>query len=399
MGRHFCEECGKPLTPGVLFCEECGAKVSSSVPTPPVVTGVDGPAGNNDELIGIIPLVTLEKGLLNSPGVTLVVAGLGIAIATNSCEEKKSLRELTGRIENGIPGSRLSGKVSGMPPEIFWAVAAGIPALHLLPEGDTLPEQETDVSDMMQVVESITGSPPWTRFVDLPPDAILSEHPENRFLKPEDVLYARGERDPDTRSDLLIIVTRTGTERFSCEYGLLIPARHVLFRFLERNMQVSSGLPEEVLGVLVNAEEPQVEGFGFQYYFDLIITNQRVIFTCENEAMADETTEYLKSMEKAAKKRGEKWNVPPGIGDVAGSPYDRYRSLPLPEILLNGMDVNFFIPWTSVSGVGLQQSGKSTDVISFALGTGDITLKIPSGSAAYAVSLLENVIGEKLSYK
>ena len=23
----FCEDCGSPLTPGVLFCENCGAKI------------------------------------------------------------------------------------------------------------------------------------------------------------------------------------------------------------------------------------------------------------------------------------------------------------------------------------------------------------------------------------
>ena len=117
------------------------------------------------------------------------------------------------------------------------------------------------------------------------------------------ISYIRGESDPSTDTDQVLIYSSDGVTRIFFEFGIYSLARSVLFSFL---LPVP-GTTENITGVIPSASEPQVEGFGFQYTWIIVVTDRRVLFCMLEDDVADEIGAWIEAREKEAKKSGRKW--------------------------------------------------------------------------------------------
>ena len=101
---------------------------------------------------------------------------------------------------------------------------------------------------------------PWERYLSMAPAAVLAEDGRNKSMPRGSISYIRGESDPDTSTDQVLIYSSAGLTQLYFDYGIYFLARAVLFSFLFPG----PGVPENLKGVIPFAGEPQVKGFGFQ---------------------------------------------------------------------------------------------------------------------------------------
>ena len=374
--QQYCEECGKPLTRGVKFCEKCGIPVTSTgspghdVPEPPVALASPGVP------LAVIPFAYQQRGIFSTDRCTLVVYPDQVVITYVGRALEKEYDQATTEVEATLMEKHLKGKN-------FWQVAAGAgSALFRAAWSPVGFYTEDTVHDQKMLRNSTIPTRPWERYLSMAPETLLAEDGRNRAIPRESISHIRGESDPSTDTDQVLIYSSAGLTRIFFDYGIYSLARTVLFSFL----LPGQGTTEEIIGVIPSASEPQVEGFGFQYTWILVVTDKRVLFCMVEDETADEMTAWIEERQKGAKTAGLKFRE----GELAGlpdAPWQQFMKGPVPPLLEN--DVNFFIPLSSILSARLVPGGlRRGDKLSFDLPGGPFDIVFPEGTADHIRAVL-----------
>jgi hypothetical protein len=382
--QRFCEECGKPLTPGVKFCEECGTPVLSPgpavqgvmEPVPPVPAGVP---------LAVIPFAYQQRGVFSTDRCNIVVYPDQVVIAYVSRALEKEYDQAMNEVEATIAEKHLSGKN-------FWQLAAGAGSALFRVAWNPVGYHAEDTLRDQKLLRNVTlRTRPWERYSSMAPGAVLAEDSRNKVLSRESISRIRGESDPETSTEQVLIYSSAGVTRIFFDYGIYFLARTVLFSFLFPGQEVT----EKIIGVIPSGAESQVEGFGFQYTWILVVTDKRVLFCMVEDEMADEIGAWTEARQKEAKSAGRKFRD----GELAGSPDAPWQQLikdPIPTLLEN--DVNFFIPVPSILSARLVPGGpRKGDELSFDLRGGPCSIVFPDGTADYIRAVLGPVLKGRLS--
>jgi hypothetical protein len=377
-GTRFCEECGKPLTPGIKFCEECGAPVP---PDPGSLQVAAQPPVTDPELpLAVIPFAYQQSGIFSTDRCSLVVYPDQVVIAYVSRASEKDYDQAMAEVEATRMEKHLAGKN-------LWQVAAGAGFALFRLAWSPVDFCTADTVQEQKMLRNITiATRPWERYLSMTPGTVLAEDGRNKAISRESISYIRGESDPETSTDQVLIGSFAGVMRIFFDYGIYFLARSVLLSFLSPG----PGTAENIIGVLPSASEPQVKGFGFQYTWLVVVTNQRVLFCMVEDDIADEMTAWIEAREKEAKKAGQKIRE----GELAGlpdAPWQQLMKKPVSALLEN--DVNFFIPLSAIRSVKLTPGGtRQGDKLSFVLPGESYDIVFPEGSADHIKAVLGRVL-------
>ena len=133
-----------------------------------------------------------------------------------------------------------------------------------------------------------------------------------------------------------------------------------------------------------------MNGFGFQYGWNLIVTDRRIVFNMVEDAFADESDVWLQAREKEAKATGREWRDLDEVSQPS-SPWQRLARRPISELLSN--DVNFFIPLHVIVAIKIvPQARRHSDEVRFIIPGEVLTFAFPVGLAAHARSVLERAV-------
>ncbi len=384
-GQRFCEECGKPLAPGVKFCEECGSPVRTSQDTAVVVTAQATVTETVLRPLAVIPFSYQQRGMFSIDRCTLVIYPDRIVIAFVPKSREKEFDNAMVEVQAMLAKKQLEGKN-------FWdfAAASGIALFKLA--WSPVDFYTQDAARERTILQKISiSSQPWEQYLAMEPDKVLAEDGRNKVITRDTISWIRGESDPSTGTDQVLIGSRPGVTRLFFDFGTFFLARKVLFSF----MLPGQGPQERVTGVVPYANEKEVSGFGFQYTWNMVVTEARVIFCMIEDDMADEMNSWIENRQKEAKKSGQTIRD----GELAGrpdAPWQRLMTSPVPALL--GNEVNFFIPLTAIQNVTLSPgSRKQSDVLRFSLPGDPYEVTFPGGSAARIREVLENVLPGRIS--
>lgn len=378
--HRFCEECGAALEPGARFCGDCGSSTDApdSAPPPGPVLPVGPPPAEHP--VAVVPFAHTKAGLFSIAECTLVVYPGRVVVAY----VPKSRAGEMDRARTDIESVILQRQVQG---QTFWDLVAGAGA-GLVKLSWSAPDFSADDAARERSIVGTVGIPvrPWEVYWSMPADEVLAEDSRNRAIPREEIAYVRGESDPDSSTEQILIRSPDGLLTLYFELGTFSEARKALLSFLAP----ASGGPESVLGVIPWGSEPQVNGFGFQYVWNLIVTDRRLVLCmCEDE-FVDETEEWLRAKENEAKTAERDWRDLDEIGRP-DSPWQRLAGTPIHGLLAN--DVNFFIPLRAVGAVevvpGARRHG---DEVRFTLPGEVVTLSFPQGTAELARGVLERAL-------
>ena len=342
--QRFCEECGKPLAPGLKFCEECGCAVAAvEVPVqsgpPPSV-----PPATNNIALAAIPFAYQSRGVFSTEGRTLVVYPDQVILASIPKSREEEFDQAMNEVQANLMEKHLEGKS-------FWQLATGAGSALFKIAWSPVDFYTADAVKEEKMLRTMTiQNRPWEGYLSMPPDAVLAENERNRAIPRDSIAFIRGESDPSTNTDQILIYHTGGLEVIYFNFGIFHLARKVLFSFL---------LPgpidlEKIIGVIPYANEPEVEGFGFQYTWIVVVTEKRLIFCMVEDEFADEVTEWINARIKEARKTGRKLRE----GDLAGvpdAPWQRFMKRSVSSLLEN--EVNFFIPLSVIQSVELVPGG------------------------------------------
>lgn len=382
--QRFCEECGKPLLPGVKFCEECGspAGVMESPPSPDLAFPVSSETGPLP--LAVIPFAYQHRGAFSIEQLTLVVYSDRLIFAVIPKERQADFDQAQMEVSAELMGKHLQGKS-------FWQLAthAGFALFKLawspvdFYTADAVKEQK-----MLRNISIPTR--PWERYLSMPADEVLAEDGRNRAIPRKSIAFIRGESDPSTSTDQVIILSAEGPQTLFFEFGIYSLARKVLFSFIFPGIAGN----ERIIGVIPFAEEPEVEGFGFQYTWNVVVTDQRLIFCMVEDEFADASTEWITAKSKEKRKNGMKFQE----GNLAGqqdAPWQRFMQKPVSSLLEN--EVNFFIPLSSIRSVDLIPGGPGqADELCFHVPGEPYDILFPGGTAGHIRILLETVMEDKM---
>lgn len=383
--QKFCEECGKPLRPGVKFCEECGSPVAmagSPVQAAPPAPPPPAPAVPDTRPFAVIPFCYLGKGLFSHPWCTLVVYRSRIIIAHVPQSRAKDMDKAVAEVQAALKKKQIDGKklwnsVSGAGYFLF-RIAGGVPSS---PAGDAAKEAQL-------LSECGIFTRPWEAYRSMLPDAVLAEDSRNTALQRENVGFIRGEGE----SSMLLIGSFSGLIPLFFDFGTFSQARRVLLSFLLPD----NGTQEMISGVIPFWSEPGVKGFEYQYTWNLVVTDRRIIFCMIEDEFADAIASWKELQEKQAKSDGLKWKE----GDVADrldAPWQRLMEKPVAELLEN--EVNFFIPALCIRQVTIVpgKPGKA-DTVSLSIPGEALALVFPEGTALHARTVLERAFPGRVSW-
>ncbi|MDH7511006.1 MAG: zinc ribbon domain-containing protein [Methanolinea sp.] len=365
----FCGECGSPLTPGARFCEQCGSPVP--VPARGHAPGMDVPAGS---AVTIIPFVQVKTGFFSLVGCTMVITGKDLVIIPWTAAMKEEMAQIQEKVLSAL-------EKSGLDARSFWEIAAsvvpGIPRSFL--KAPVVPKEIQKT-----VIPLITGPglshAPWTEYQGRPPESVGADNPGTRRIPLASIEYVRGEVQSEdfAGSDLLMVRTKDREERFFIPLGLFFAARQALFSALERLMPASRQGPEAIISIVPACFEPGPPGFEFQYYFNLVFTDRRLILAI-TPGTEDEVEEAWKNFDaavrQAARERGESPGDYAAANDIPSAPWRVFERMDTGEIL-DYEGVNYFIPYASIREISfLPGSGPALAIQS---ATHTIALKLSS---------------------
>jgi hypothetical protein len=338
--QRFCEECGKPLAPSMKFCEECGCPVAGiDTPVQPGPAPSTPPATDNVAL-AVIPFAYQSRGAFSIERMTIVVYPDQVILASIPKHREEEFDQAMIEVQATLMEKHLAGKS-------FWQLATGTGfALFKLAWSPVDFYTADAVKEERMLRTSSIQTRPWERYLSMPPDAVLAENKRNRAIPRESIAFIRGESDPSTSTDQILIYHTGGCEILFFDFGIFHLARKVLFSFL-----FPGPLDHEtIIGVIPYADEPEVEGFGFQYTWNVVVTENRLIFCMIEDEYADEAAEWINARTKETKKTGRKLRE----GDLAGvpdAPWQRFMKRSVSSLLEN--EVNFFIPLSIIQSVEL----------------------------------------------
>jgi len=345
-----------------------------------VSTSAAPAAGPGNFPLAVVPFAYQQRGILSFDYCNLVVYPDRLIIAFIPPERMKEFKEARSAVEAALVEQSLQGKT-------FWKLAASAGSalfrLSWSPPGffaeDAIREKEL----MRKVFISLR---PWERYLSMPSDAVLSEDRRNVVIPRDTIAYTRGESDPSTNTDQVHIRSAAGLTRLFFEFGTYSLARAVLNAF-----RLPDHIPgERVIGVLPSANEPEVEGFGFQYTWTLAFTGQRVVFAMDTDEFVDKIDAWLKGRHMEAKKAGRKLRE----GELFGEPDAPWQALKEATVssLLNESDVNFYIPLEAIQSAQVIHGNE----VRFDLPGGPYTLVFAEGSTGYIREVLGQALGERL---
>jgi hypothetical protein len=252
----------------------------------------------------------------------------------------------------------------------FWeasaALSPGLPHAYFAPR-QVPPELREEVASIRSRAGLDTA--PWLRYAAMTPGQILAESPDSRSIPLDDILYARGEdllEGPDGE-DLLVVRTAEHEDRFRLSAGSYYPARVTLFSSIGRRLPIDQP-GEKVVSIIPACFEPGPEGFEFQYSFNLVFSDRRLIMAI-SPGSEDEVERrwdaYLKSVEQKAKQKGQPLEAYVASGELPDAPWQDFRHRSIPEIL-DADGVNYFIPYSRLTGVAYRAGKKPTLSLSLA---------------------------------
>jgi hypothetical protein len=381
--QKFCEDCGKPLRAGVKFCEDCGSPVPLPEPpgqTTPAPSSGTGPGIRDQMPIAILPFVSQRRGVFSMDRCTLVVFPDRMIIAYVPKSRAKEMDQASDEVQAALRKKHLEGKQ-------FWEPASGAGAALFRIARSAPGSHAAGALKEQQVLQAAGMSTrPWEVYLSMPPDAVLAEDPRNCAISRDSIGFIRGESDPSTDTDQMLISSSAGLTTLFFDFGTFNQARKALLSFL----LPESGTPESMSGVIPFWREPGVKGFGFQYAWNLVVTDRRVIFCMIEDDFADEMAAWEETQRKQAKSAGRKWRD----GDGAGrpdAPWQRFMEKPASELLEN--EVNFFLPLPCIRQVKIVPGGPGkADAIGLILPGGPLDLVFPEGTADHGRSVLEKVL-------
>ncbi len=401
--QRFCEECGKPLRPGVKFCEECGSPVAivgapvqaAPQPLPPPAPAVlePQPVAAMPETrpvsvipetrpVSVIPFCYSGKGLFSHPWCTIVVYPSRIIIAHVPESRARDIDKSVAEVQAALKKKRIDGKklweyVSG-DGHSFAKVAGGVSG----PSADDAAKEEQLFREWGIVTR------PWEVYRSMPPDAVLAEDSRNTALTRETIGFIRGEGE----SNQILIGSYAGLISLFFDFGIFSLARRTLLSFL----LPQDGTPEVMSGVIPFWSEPGVKGFEYQYTWNLVVTDRRVIFCVIEEEFADAIGSWYELQEKQAKRAGQKWREGEGAGRP-DAPWQRLLEKTVPELL--GNELNYFIPLSSIRQVKIVpgKPGKA-DTLCLSLPGETLSLVFSEGTAPHARGVLERVLPGMVSW-
>lgn len=383
--QKFCEECGKPLRPGVQFCEECGSPVAlagSPVQASPPPPPPPAPAFPDTRPVAVIPFCFLGKGLFSHPWCTILVYPSRIIITHVPESRAKDMDKAVAEVQAALKKKRIDGKklweyVSGAGHSLS-KVAGGVPG----PSADDAAKEEQLFREWGLVTR------PWEVYRSMPPDAVLAEDSRNTALQKETIGFIRGEGE----SNQILISSSTGIIPLFFDFGIFCQARRTLLSFL----LPEDGTPELMSGVIPFWREPGVKGFEYQYTWNLVVTARRVIFCMIEEEFADAIGSWYELQKKQAKRAGQKWREGEGAGRP-DAPWQRLLEKTVPELL--GNELNYFIPLSSIRQVKIVpgKPGKA-DTLCLSLPGETLSLVFSEGTAPHARGVLERVLPGRVSW-
>jgi hypothetical protein len=375
-GNRFCEECGRPLAEGVKFCEECGTPVRHET------VGSQISDLQSDALpLAVVPFAYRSRGAFSIDRCNLVVYRDSVIIAfVPPGREKENDRAM-----NDVQAALLERQIEG---KKFWQLASGAGVALFKLSWSPVNFFVTDSVEEKKMLETIAlKDRPWERYLGLIADAVLAEDKRNVAIPKDSISYIRGESDPSTSIDQILVNSSSGLIQLFFDFGTFDLARAVLFSFLMPEDQKSG---ERVVGVVPSAEEPQVKGFGFQYYHTLIVTDQRIIFSMIEDDFADEMNAWVSAKQKEAKKAGKKLRT----GELAGmpdAPWQRFMNSPISSFFEN--EVSFFIPLPAIR----QARILSGDMLTLDLKGEPYSVRFPEGTSDHLRTVLGKVLQGKVA--
>jgi hypothetical protein len=383
--QRFCEECGKPLNPGVKFCEECGAPVPA-IETPVQANAAPPAAQGSSEIpLAVVPFAYQQRGIFSTDRCTIVVYPDQLVLAYVTKTSEKEFDQAVNEVEASLAEKHLEGKN-------FWQLAAGAGAALFRVSWNPVGFHTEDALREQKLLRNMTiPTRPWERYLSMTPGAVLAEEGRNKAIPRESISYIRGESDPETSTDQVLISSSAGVTRIFFDYGIYFLARSVLLSFLSPG----PGTGERIIGVIPSAGEPQVKGFGFQYTWIVVVTDQRVLFCMVEDDIADEMTAWIEAREKEAKKAGRKIRE----GELAGlpdAPWQQLMKEPVPALLEN--DVNFFIPISAIRSATIVPGGpRKGDELILVLPGESYDVVFPDGTADHIRSVMGRVLPGRMA--
>jgi hypothetical protein len=370
-GNRFCEECGSPLAEGVQFCEECGSPVRQET------VGLEIGDLQSDALpLAVVPFAYRSRGAFSIDRCNLVVYRDRVIIAfVPPAREKEHDRAM-----NDVQASLFERHIEG---KTFWQLASGAGIALFKISWSPVNFYTTDSVQEKRMLGNISlKNPPWEPYFAMSANPVLAEDKRNVAIPKDSISYIRGESDPSTSIDQILVNSSSGLIDLFFDFGTFDLARAVLFSFLMPEDQKSG---ERVIGVVPSAEEPQVKGFGFQYYHNLIVTDRRIIFSMIEDDFADEMNAWVSARQKEAKKAGK--NLREGeLAGIPDAPWQRFMNSPISSFFEN--EVNFFIPLPAVRQANILPG----DTLTLDLTGEPYTVRFPEGTGDHLRTVLGQVL-------
>ncbi len=365
----FCEDCGAPLTPGIRFCEQCGVPVPAGPALTPVradpsrpVTAPppearSRPAG--EQILAVFPFAFRHKGVIGSEDLSLVFTSRRILPVPVSEGTKPIFKAAKKNLDTQIRD--LERKKTDRIP--FLAPLAFDPRPFFPPWQELFP-----------VLPEGVGIP----LADI--QYIRCEYPDERHILSED----------------LVIRTPAGDQLFSSEGGWYEASVSRLMTLVWNAMD--GGAREEVVGIIPLCDAGEWGSRSLWYYFTLIVTTRRILFSSLSDPEKDLQDSYLNRQETKA--GGDRRTVVERFADhpPADAPWVAYLQKPLSEVF-DKNPVSYFIPLEKIRSVVIQESDKDkADCLCFSFfseGGDSVTTEPGFGRVAYGI--LSRALGDRVT--
>ncbi|MCE5298151.1 MAG: zinc ribbon domain-containing protein [Methanoregulaceae archaeon] len=352
----FCTACGTPLSQGSRFCEQCGQQVEGPIPAP---------SRHKDfipEMPVIIPFGTMQGGIFSQKDLVLVITTDSLIAVVPKGEVAGAINGTREKISESLDESGISGRD-------FWEVSASLsPGLSRA----YLASRQVP-ADLRSQVSSIRSrfrleQAPWLRYATMTPAEIVAENPESRHILLEDILYVRGEDlvEDQNGEDLLVVRTKDQDERYRLALGCYYPARVTLISLLEKRQQMDPS-SERIISIVPACFEPGPKDFDFQYVFNLIFTDRRLILAVTpggEDEVEQAWDRYMERLGNIAKEKGVSLEAYAAGADLDDAPWQEFHMRAIPEIL-DADGVNYFIPYAHLRGVAYRGGRKPKISLSF----------------------------------
>ena len=336
----FCTACGASLSQGARFCEQCGQQVEEVILASSPVHALQIPV--------VVPFGTTQTGIFSFEDLVLVITADSLVAVIPIEEVARKLDRIQEDLSAALEETGISARD-------FWEVSAhispGLPRPYLTPR-----QVPVTLLNEIRSIRTRIGldQAPWLRYAGMTPAEILAESPDSRITARGEILYVRGEDQVADRygEDLLVIRTRDREDRYRFSLGSYYPARSTLISRLE-HWQLPALPGEQIQSIVPACFEPGPKDFDFQYVFNLLFTDRRLILATTSgtdEEVERQGTAYMEKVGQMATQQGMSPEAFGAASEWRDAPWQEFRQHSVHEIL-DSDGVNFFIPHSILKGV------------------------------------------------